>query len=84
MARIMGSKESFSSGTGGVVVGEVRWRGEGACTSVGRKGKLDMITPYSLVVADFTSFGFGCLIIWSFGHLSVNNLGKSASAIILN
>ncbi|KAL1556864.1 hypothetical protein AAHA92_12428 [Salvia divinorum] len=33
----MGSKESFSSGTGGVVVGEVRWRGEGACTSVGRK-----------------------------------------------
>lgn len=77
VARIMGSKESFSSGTGGAVVGEVRWRGEGACTSVGRKGKLDMITPYSLVVADLLVLASGvCVEVIIFGHLSVNKLGK--------
>ncbi|XP_057810457.1 uncharacterized protein LOC131024914 [Salvia miltiorrhiza] len=33
----MGSQEVFGSGSGGVVVGEVRWRSEGGCSSVGRK-----------------------------------------------
>lgn len=33
----MGSSEGFGSGSGGVVVGEIRWHGEGACSSVGRK-----------------------------------------------
>ncbi|KAH6777533.1 hypothetical protein C2S52_007004 [Perilla frutescens var. hirtella] len=37
----MGSPEGFGSGSGGVVVGEIRWHSQGACSSVGRKD--DMI-----------------------------------------
>lgn len=50
VARLMGSREGFGSGgsSGGIVVGEVRWHTEGACSSGGRKGESDMITPFFL------------------------------------